>query len=99
MNVIAYLVFLLMVILIGKGYTVTRGKLRLHTEILITVFMAVYTVAILLLYLVEFTVSCKLCFTRYNFTHCLGDVVVTSIQGCIFKSLAMAIKGNIDTCF
>ena len=44
-DAIAQIIFLLMLILVAKGYTITRGKLRKVTVMKITIFFIFYIVA------------------------------------------------------
>ncbi|XP_067131631.1 transmembrane protein 145-like [Centruroides vittatus] len=53
LEAISTLIFLLLLILIGKGYTVTRGRLRSITAAKIAVFMTIYVVVYAALYLYE----------------------------------------------
>lgn len=52
-DAIAETVFLLMLILLAKGYTVTRGRLRTPTVIKLIVFFTIYVIA----YIVTFCFS------------------------------------------
>ncbi|XP_052803315.1 transmembrane protein 145-like isoform X2 [Mya arenaria] len=47
------LVFLLMLILMGKGYTITRGKLSSMSTIKISVFMTIYTILYIVVFIWE----------------------------------------------
>ncbi|KAK3107057.1 hypothetical protein FSP39_006021 [Pinctada imbricata] len=47
------LVFLLMIILMGKGYTITRGRLTTASTIKITVFFTLYTITYIVLFIYE----------------------------------------------
>ena len=44
-DVLAQIIFLLMLILLAKGYTVTRGKLRKITIIKLCIFFTIYVAA------------------------------------------------------
>ncbi|XP_035675008.1 transmembrane protein 145-like isoform X1 [Branchiostoma floridae] len=50
---VSSLVFLLMLILLGKGYTVTRGRLSHSGSVKISVFMTLYTLAYAILFIYE----------------------------------------------
>ncbi|XP_066281004.1 transmembrane protein 145-like isoform X2 [Branchiostoma lanceolatum] len=50
---VSSLVFLLMLILLGKGYTVTRGRLSHGGSVKISVFMTLYTLAFAILFIYE----------------------------------------------
>ena len=50
---ISELVFLLMLILMGKGYTITRGVLSTQSTIVITVFFSAYTVCYAAVFIYE----------------------------------------------
>ena len=58
--------FILMLILMGKGYTITRGKLRTTTWIKIIVFMFFYVLAYIVLFLVEAAVRNISISTRFK---------------------------------
>lgn len=45
--------FLLLLLLIAKGYTVTRGRLRLASSVKLTIFMCAYVVTTLGLFIYE----------------------------------------------
>ena len=47
------LVFLLMLILVAKGYTITRGRLSLSSSVKMAVFMAFYTLTYVILLVFE----------------------------------------------
>ncbi|XP_033758709.1 LOW QUALITY PROTEIN: transmembrane protein 145-like [Pecten maximus] len=47
------LVFLLMLILVGKGYTITRGRLPASSTIKVTVFFTLYTIVYAVLFVYE----------------------------------------------
>ncbi len=51
------LVFLLMLILMGKGYTITRGRLSTSGSIKIAVFMTLFTITYIVLFIYEAVVS------------------------------------------
>ncbi len=51
------LVFLLMLILMGKGYTITRGRLSTSGSIKIAVFMTLFTITYIVLFIYEAAVS------------------------------------------
>ena len=51
------LVFLLMLILMAKGYTITRGRLSTSGSIKITVFMTLYVIVYGVLFIYEANVS------------------------------------------
>ena len=51
------LIFLLMLILMGKGYTITRGRLSTSGSIKIAVFMTLYTITFIVLFIYEAVVS------------------------------------------
>lgn len=51
------LIFLLLLILLAKGYTVTRARLKRKTAMKITLFMATYTIAYAILFSWEQIVS------------------------------------------
>ncbi len=44
-DTVAQIIFLLMLILVSKGYTITRGKLRTVTKVKITIFFLIYSLA------------------------------------------------------
>lgn len=50
---LSVIIFLLMLILMGKGYTITRGKLTTISTIKITVFFTIYVVAYVVLFVWE----------------------------------------------
>ncbi|XP_021358727.1 transmembrane protein 145-like [Mizuhopecten yessoensis] len=50
---ISDLVFLLLLILIGKGYTITRGRLPASSTIKVTVFFTLYTIVYAVLFVYE----------------------------------------------
>ncbi|KAL4228435.1 hypothetical protein ACF0H5_011482 [Mactra antiquata] len=50
---ISIMVFLLMLILIGKGYTITRGKLSMSSTIKISVFMTLYVITYIVIFIWE----------------------------------------------
>jgi len=50
-DAIAQIVFLLMLILVAKGYTITRGRLRKITTIKLIIFFSIYTLAYLLAFI------------------------------------------------
>ena len=45
--------YILMLILLGKGYTVTRGRLRSRSVVKVTVFMSLYCVTYIALFTYE----------------------------------------------
>lgn len=49
--------FLLLLLLLAKGYTVTRGRLRLASSIKMTIFMCLYVVCYTCLFIYEREVS------------------------------------------
>lgn len=49
--------FLLLLLLMAKGYTITRGRLRVSSAIKITIFMCLYTVTFCTLFIYEQMVS------------------------------------------
>ena len=49
-DAIAQIIFLLMLILVAKGYTITRGRLRKITVIKLIIFFSIYLIA----YIVSF---------------------------------------------
>ena len=54
---ISLLIFLLMIILMAKGFTITRGKISTTGSIKIAVFMVLYTVTYIILFIYEAYVS------------------------------------------
>lgn len=50
---ISIMTFLLMLILIGKGYTITRGKLSTASTIKISVFMTIYCITYIVIFIWE----------------------------------------------
>ena len=52
-QVLSDIIFVLMLILVAKGYTVTRGKLRKIAWIKIFTFALVFVLAYVILYLIE----------------------------------------------
>ncbi|XP_052285419.1 transmembrane protein 145-like isoform X2 [Dreissena polymorpha] len=50
---ISIMVFLLMLILVGKGYTITRGKLSNVSTVKISVFMTLYTITYVVIFIWE----------------------------------------------
>lgn len=61
------LIFLLMLILMGKGYTITRGRLSTSGSIKIAVFMTLYTITYIVLFIYEAVVSIRLGFIWVKF--------------------------------
>ena len=59
------IIFLLMLILMGKGYTITRGKLSAISTIKITVFFTLYTIAYIVMFIWEGIVSMSFSNTEY----------------------------------
>lgn len=57
LNVTANLLFLLLLILIAKGYSVTRARLKTRTSVKISIFMTIYALAYFFLYFFEQCVS------------------------------------------
>lgn len=57
--------FLLLLLLLAKGYTVTRGRLPVAASIKITVFMCLYVVTYLSLFIYETKV--RECWEFYGF--------------------------------
>ena len=53
LNVAANLLFLLLLILIAKGYSVTRARLKTRTSVKISIFMTIYALAYFFLYFFE----------------------------------------------
>lgn len=56
---ISVMTFLLMLILMGKGYTITRGRLSNSGSIKIAVFMTLYIIVFAVLFIYEAEVSGK----------------------------------------
>lgn len=54
---VATLIFLLMLILMAKGFTITRGRLSASGSIKIAVFMTIYTVTYVILFIYQAAVS------------------------------------------
>ncbi|XP_060599428.1 transmembrane protein 145-like isoform X1 [Ruditapes philippinarum] len=50
---ISIMIFLLMLILIGKGYTITRGKLSMASTVKISVFMTLYAIVYVIIFVWE----------------------------------------------
>ncbi|XP_045210314.1 transmembrane protein 145-like isoform X1 [Mercenaria mercenaria] len=50
---VSIMIFLLMLILIGKGYTITRGKLSMASTVKISVFMTLYTIVYIVIFVWE----------------------------------------------
>lgn len=51
--------FLLLLLLMAKGYTITRGRLRLSSSVKLTIFMCTFVVTTLALFIYEQHVSIK----------------------------------------
>ena len=51
------IIFVLMIILMAKGYTITRGKLRSMSWIKISIFFVIYALAYAALFIIESQVS------------------------------------------
>jgi len=56
---VSIMIFLLMLILMAKGYTITRGKLSNSSTIKITVFMTLYTITYVVIFIWEAIVSLR----------------------------------------
>jgi len=54
------LIFLLMLILMAKGYTITRGRLSAQGSTKIAIFMTLYTISYIALFIYEAEVSAAL---------------------------------------
>lgn len=50
--------YILLLILLGKGYTVTRARLRVRSVVKVTTFMSLYCVTCIALFTYERQVSC-----------------------------------------
>lgn len=53
LEAVSTLVFLLLLILLAKGYTVTRARLKRKTSVKIACFMVVYTCVYIILFILE----------------------------------------------
>ncbi|KAK7868393.1 hypothetical protein R5R35_013680 [Gryllus longicercus] len=53
LEAISETIFLLLLLLLAKGFTVTRGRLRLASTVKLTVFMCLYTVSYLVIFIYE----------------------------------------------
>ena len=78
------LVFLLMLILMGKGYTITRGRLSTSGSIKIAVFMTLYTITFIVLFIYEAVVSNILFLLRI--LKCRGTCHLRLFCACEFSS-------------
>jgi hypothetical protein len=56
-EVISVLVFVLMLLLMGKGFTITRGKISTGGSIKIAIFMTLYAVTYAVLFFYQAMVS------------------------------------------
>ncbi len=59
LDAIASTIFLFMLILIAKGYTVTRGRLRNVTKIKISILFLIYIIALVITFIYSEVVSIK----------------------------------------
>lgn len=66
LEAISTLIFLLLLILLAKGYTVTRARLKRKTAIKIACFMLVYTCVYIILFVLEQAV--RVCLLLVNLT-------------------------------
>lgn len=58
--------FLLLLLLLAKGYTVTRGRLPLSAGVKVTIFMCLYVVTYISLFIYEAKVCASICFYLYD---------------------------------
>jgi len=54
---ISVLIFILLLILVGKGFTITRGRISTSGSIKLTVFMCVYCIVYAVLFIYQAEVS------------------------------------------
>jgi len=52
-EVISILIFIVMLLLMGKGFTITRGRISTSGSIKIAVFMTLYTIAYAVLFIYQ----------------------------------------------
>ncbi|KAM8791086.1 transmembrane protein 145 isoform 3-T3 [Rhynchonycteris naso] len=57
----SFLIFLLMLILLGKGFTVTRGRISHSGSVKLSVYMTLYTLTHVVLLIYEAKVLCRSC--------------------------------------
>ena len=53
LDIASYLIYILMLILMGKGFTITRGKIKKSGAIKIAVFLVIYTIGYIILFIFE----------------------------------------------
>ncbi|XP_058565103.1 transmembrane protein 145 isoform X1 [Neofelis nebulosa] len=58
----SFLIFLLMLILLGKGFTVTRGRISHSGSVKLSVYMTLYTLTHVVLLIYEAEVLCRSCY-------------------------------------
>lgn len=58
-EVVSVLMFVVMLLLMGKGFTITRGRISTSGSIKIAIFMTLYTIAYAVLFLYQ-AVVCTL---------------------------------------
>ena len=78
---LSIIVFLLMLILMGKGYTITRGKLSAISTVKVTIFFTIYTIVYVVVFIWEGIVSLFLFILSMLFTTALittAEFFVTS---------------------
>ncbi|MED6268273.1 hypothetical protein CHARACLAT_020666, partial [Characodon lateralis] len=76
---VSFLVFLLMLILLGKGFTVTRARISHSGSVKLSIYMTVYTITYVILFIYEAEVQ----YTHYTlYTHAHTHICIKAT--CLF---------------
>ena len=87
--------YVMMLILLGKGYTVTRARLRAHSVVKVTAFMSLYCVTCIALFTYERQVSLPLLepwLQIHRGIACLPALFIHYVRGLLLDSISILEK-------